>query len=65
MKLHNKRGNGLQITVGAICQGIETKRVPARQKGNCYRVKRRHLIRYALQLLSEKNRIRMEFGAEL
>jgi len=64
LKLVIEQGKALKITLGAICEGIEAKKVPARQRGRSYQVKRRHLIKYAMQLLSEKNRIRVEFGAE-
>ncbi|MCL5960993.1 MAG: hypothetical protein M1358_17105, partial [Chloroflexi bacterium] len=53
-ELVKKRGKRLQITVGAICEGIEAKRFPARQDGSWYSVKRYHLARYALRLVTER-----------
>ncbi|MCL5266310.1 MAG: hypothetical protein M1343_14145 [Chloroflexi bacterium] len=48
--LNTGRRIDLKITVGDICEAIQGKKLPVRQQGQWYSIKRLHLARYAAKL---------------
>lgn len=52
--LGSVRSKSFEITVGELCEAIEGGRLPVRQRGKWYSIKRRHLVKYVARVIAER-----------